>query len=63
MLQFTWFIIISCIEYWTKDCKNFKILKFSRKLPPKVISFIILNKNQDANGKKMAIMMHGMQKK
>ena len=44
-----------------KECKNFKNFKFSRKLPPTLIPFIVLNKNQHAHGKEMAIMMYDMQ--
>ena len=43
--------IRSCIEYRMKECKNFKNLKFSRKLPPMLIPFIVLNNNQYAHGK------------
>ena len=47
----------------SEGMQKFKKLKFSRKLPPTLIPFIILNKNQHAHGKEMTIMMHGMQNK
>ena len=51
MLMFTCLKIRSCIEYQIKECKNFKNFKFSRKLPPKLIPFIVLNKILHAHGK------------
>ena len=64
MLLLTCFIIISCIEFQMKECKiNLKNFKLPRKLPPTLISFIVLNKNQHAHGKEMAIMKHDMQNK
>ena len=35
-----------------KNFENFKNFKFSRKLPPILIPFIVLNKNQHAHGKR-----------
>ena len=63
MLLLTWFKIRSCIEYQMKECKNFKNFKFSKKLPPTLISFLVLNENQHAHGKEMAIIMHGIKNK
>ena len=63
MLLLTWFKIRSCTEYQMKECYNFKIFKFSRKLHPKLIPFIVLNKNHHAHRQEMGIMMYGMQKK
>ena len=51
MLLFTCLKIRSCIEYQMKKCKNFKNFKFSRKLHPMLIPFIVLNKIQHAYGK------------
>ena len=61
MLLFAWFKIRSCIEYQMKECNKFKNFKFSRKFLPTLIPFIVLNKNQNAHEKEMAIMMHGME--
>ena len=55
--------IRSCIEYQMKEYKNLKILSFLENSPPTLIPFIVLNKNQHALGKEMAIMKHGMQNK
>ena len=41
--------------------QKFKNFKFSRKLPPMLIPFIVLNKNQHAHEKMMTIIIHGMQ--
>ena len=63
MLLFTWFIIRSCIKYQMKECKYFKNFKFSRKLPPILIPFIVLNKNHHAHRKEMAIIVQGIENK
>ena len=51
MLLVTCLKIRSWIEYQMKECKKFKNFKFSRKLPPMLIPFIVLNKIQHAHGK------------
>ena len=63
MLLLTWFKNQIMHRIPNEGIQKFKNFKFSRKLPPALIPFIVLNKNQYAHGKEMAIMKHGMQNK